>query len=263
MPDPKLSQMSVSMYSTSSGAAARLKLGGVFEAGGDKGAKVLFLEALVRDDYEDAAYEVIDGRIVLQYCVRRAFGIRVALQVTGWSADMSLSFSAVAAKAQVTGQSVQYYVETLGLPDWLERDVVKAVGVAGPLDESSFSKLRTVITKTLPEYLRRTPVESPDLTKHERRPLTFDEYRVPVDEGAYTFSLPRSIHFAMTHLARGDTLKQAKDALREGSLLLNDVGGDIVEEIYLKHAGISPGKTDEVPSPDAVTAARRWLQFQP
>lgn len=263
MLDPQMTEMSVSMYSTSATAASRLKLGKVFETDIDTTAKVLFLEALVKTDFNDSAYEEIDGRKVVQYYVRRAFGVRIALQVQGWSVSTSLSLSSVAAKAQVSGQSVQYYVETLGLPDWLEAEVVKAVGIAGPLDENGFQKLRALMTVTLPAYLRRTPAENPDLEKGQRLPLQFDEYRLPADSSDDTFSLPRSINFAMTHLARGDSLQQAKEALRDGSAVLQEVSGDVIEQIYAKYAAISPDKDGEVPSQGAVMKARRWLQFKP
>lgn len=262
MLDPQMTEMSVSMYSTSSEAASRLKLGKVFESDTSRSTKVLFLEALVKTDYDEAAYEEVDGQQVVQYHVRRAFGVRIALQVSGWSANRSLSFSSVAAKAQVTGQSVQYYVETLGLPAFLEAEVVQAVGIAGPLDESGFTKLRKLVTETLPAYLRRTPAEKPDLAKGQRLPLQFDDYRVPASAADDGFSLSRSVNFAMTHLARGDTLDQARGALRDGSLAMQDVGGDVIEQIYGKYAGISPDQGGQAPSPDAVMTARRWLTFQ-
>ncbi len=232
MLDPTFSQMSVSMYSTSADATSRLKLGGIFELDTNATSKVLFLEAMVKTDYQESAYEMVDGRQVVQYYVNRGFGVRIALQVLGWSSDVSLSFSAVAAKAQVSGQSVQYYVETLGMPDWLQSDILKAVGVAGSLNEESFCALRKVITVTLPAYLRRNAAESPNTAKGERPPLQFDDFRVPAGTSADTFDLSRSINFAMTHLARGDSLEQAKQALRSQPALLRDVGGDVIEEIY-------------------------------
>lgn len=263
MLDPLMTEMSVSMYSSSASAASHLQIGKVFESDASMDAKVLFLEAVVKTDYSEAAYEEVNGQKVIQYYVRRAFGVRIAVQVQGWSANTTLSLSSVAAKAQVSGQSVQYYIETLGLPDWLEAEVVKAVGISGPLDENGYRKLRALMTETLPAYLRRTPAENPDLSKGERPPLQFDDYRLPVDSSTDTFSLPRSVNFAMTHLARGDSLKQAKDALRGGSAAMQDVSHDITEQIYAKYAGISPDKDGEVPPQDSVMKARRWLQFQP
>jgi hypothetical protein len=260
--DPAFSQMTVSMYSTSLDAASRLKLDGIFELDGKLVTKVLFLEAMIRTDFEDAAYEVIDGHQVIQYLVRKAFGLRIALQVAGWDANTSLSFSVVAAKAQLKGQSIQYYVETLGFPDWLEKEVMDAVGIGGLLNEQSFRKLRKVITQTLPSYLRRTPAKSPKLKQGQRPPLQFDEYRVPVESTVQTFDSARSIHFAMTHLARGDTLNQAKQALRDIFTLTRNADSDVIDYIYLKYAGLSPARASVTPPPDAVMVARRWLQFQ-
>jgi hypothetical protein len=263
MPDPTISQMSLAMYSSSGDAASRLEIAGMFDIGANAKTRVLFLEALVRSDDEDAAYEMQGSRRVTQYIVRRGFGIRIVMQVAGWSGETSLSVSSVAAKSQVEGQSVQYTVETLGLPDELEREVLDAVGVTGPLNEKSFVKLRLLITQTLPAYLRRTPADAPDAAKGEREPLGLAEYRVPVETSSETVDVARSIHFAMTHIARGDSLARAKEALRAGSALLTAVGSDVIEDIYQKHAGIGRAQEQMTPPADAVNAARSWLNFQP
>jgi hypothetical protein len=260
--DPHFSQMQVSMYSASADATARLSLEGMFALDANKSTRVLFLEALVRGDDEDAAYEMESGRKVVQYVVRRGFGVRIIMQVEGWSSGQSLSISAVAAKSQVEGQSVQYYVETLGLPDSLEKDTLSAVGVTGPLNENSFVKLQTLVTKTLPEYLRKTPSSAPDATKGERAPLELAEYRVPVDADAEGIDVARSVHMAMTHLARGDSLARAKQALAQATSLSAAIGVDIIEQTYQRCAGISPAHADVTPPADAVTVARKWLQFQ-
>jgi hypothetical protein len=262
MPDPELSQMCVSMYSTSADAASKLKISDMFDLDTSKTTRVLFLEALVRNSDEDEAYEMDGDTKVVQYLVRKAFGVRITLQVSGWSAETSLSISSVAAKAQVEGQSVQYHVETLGLPEELEDEVIEAVGITGPLNENSFVALRKLVTELLPQYLRKRPAKNPDASRGERSPLKLVEYRVPIEDGADSFDVPRSIHYAMTHLARGDTLAQAKEALR-GSALARGVGSEVVEEIYRKYGGISPSQDRVTPPPDSVMVARRWLNFQP
>jgi len=262
MPDPRLSELSISMYSTSASAAAKLEIEQMFEIDTNKTTKILFLEAIVRGDDEDAAYEMDGDRKIVQYYVRKGFGVRISLQVEGWSADTSLSISSVAAKAQVEGQSAQYHVETLGLPESLQSQVLDAVGITGPLDENSFVALRKLMTETLPAYLRRTPSDTPDEAKGERRPLELVEYRVPVEDGAESFDVARCIHFAMLHIARGDTLAQAKQSLNDSSPALASAGADVIEEIYRKYAGISASQDRVVPPQDAVMNARKWLNFQ-
>lgn len=259
--DPLFTEMSVAMYSATASAAGRLEISGMFELDANAASKVLFLEATVKPDDQQEAYEMVDGQKVVQYVVRRAFGLRIAIQVASWDVNSSLSISKVVAKSQVKGQSIQYCVETLGLPQDLEHEILQAVGVAGLLDESSFRKLRALVTETLPAYLRLKPAANPDRAKGERAPLRFVDFRVPVESSSTTFDFARSVHFAMTHLARGDSLAQAKDALR-GSPLARDVGKDIVEHMYAKYGGTLPSKEKDAPPADAVSAARKWLQFQ-
>jgi hypothetical protein len=115
----------------------------------------------------------------------------------------------------------------------------------------------------MPAYLRREPAQNPDPQKNQRLPLALQEYGVPFDAKFESFSVTRAINFAMTHLARGDTLDDAKKALSSDPVVIREVGGDVVEYIYRGQAGIQPDKGSAAPPAEAVMKARRWLEFSP
>lgn len=235
-----VTQFQISLCATSLEVAAKLQLGSIYSQSMGVQGKAIFYDAVATTDYYE---EAIDPEHGVLYGVRHAIGVRLALNATNITSETNLSYAAVAAQVQVSGASVFYEVQGIGIPHSLLKSWLSAT--SGPLTESSYAKIDHVLRVELPDYLA-------DTTK----PLTTSEYIV-VPRTSDDTSLVDSAHlvnFAMTQIARGRSLNQALAKL-DGDHD-DEAGRFLVTYVYSRRAGISdPAST---PSAAAIAQAKEW-----
>lgn len=226
-------------------AAAQMDISSIFSAstgGHADGFALLFDAMLTTDDYKKVTLP--SG---LEFVKRQGTGLRVAMKMVDVTAEVKLTFAAVAAQTKLGYCSTSYQVHGIGISEKVVLDLLK-MPLNGDMNELTFKAIRQALAETLPSYL-----ESADVGVGEYSvPLpTFDD-----DPSAQA----RAICYAAAMIARRHDLGYAL-AHRPPNIL-----PEAITVVYARILRSVDTNKPVTPTPDQAEMAGRWLatgSFEP
>jgi hypothetical protein len=268
--DPEFSSYTVSAYSSSVDAALELNLQGIFKENGQGLHRALYLQAVALTPGGVPVTKTIEGKRTQTHVIKHAFGVRFVIEVAKWENEVGFSFSAVLAQTKLSNIQTWYKLEFFGIPTALKGEILKSVAENDLVSRLSLNALQKLVSTTLPEWLERRAVEAPrsdsaiDAIRraesdvpYEREPLTTEELRMPLGSAADDFNAADAIHHAVVHIARGDTLEQARQTAVSSGLIGRALSPMVIDDVYLRRAGIRSHQPKLAPG----TEARQWASL--